>query len=586
VLLRLLLSPFVLLLRLILWPLRARRRARAAPIGGLVEVRLHGTVREGPPRPRRLGGLSGLRSLISPRRPQPQVHLRALRQLFDEVAADPRVAGVLLTIDGIGGGWASLDALRTEILRLRTRGRRIVAWLPRGAGNKELFVASAAETLVAPPTTDVALVGIKAEAHYLRRALDRLGIDVELHARSEFKSAGDRLAREGRSDADRLQTEILVGAFDKAITTAIAEGRGVAVETVRAWIDDGPTHARRALERGMIDRIAHDDDLPTLLGAEIVAAGRYAARRGIGRRAFLRRPRRRIGIVEVHGAITGRASPLADAMGPVAAEARVLADLRSAERDPAIAAVVVDIDSPGGTIPASDAIGAAVARLAKRKPVVARMADVAASGGYWIAACAPTIVARPLTVTGSIGVVAVRPILARLADRIGIVRDVVAAGRFADLDAITRAPRDDERALFAREIDDHYAAFVAHVARGRRRADAEIEPLARGRVWTGTDARERGLVDRLGGLDEALELLRAQLGAIPLEAEPIVVVGAPKAARDPRPATPDERPAASSLAAELAALMPSSLRVRVAPWVAILEAHAACAVLALDDLPS
>jgi len=563
VLIRLLLLPFVLLARLILWPLRAFRRARAAPASALVEVRLKGLVREGPPRPRSFWPPSVLRR----ERPQ-EVHVRALRKLIDGVLADPRPAGIVVTIESLHGGWASLEALRAELLRVRNGGKRLVAWLPHGGGNQELFVASAAQTIAAPRSADVALVGPKAEAHFARAALDKLGIDVELHARKEFKSAGDRAARDSRSEADRAQTEAILDAVDRALVAAIAEGRGVDEQRVRGWIDEGPTHAEVARVRGLVDLVAHDDELATELGSRIVSAGAYSARRGLGRGPYrLTRPRA-IGIVEVHGAITSAPSPVARAMGPMAIAERIVADLRAAERDPRVAAVVLDIDSPGGTVLASDAIWAAAQRLASKKPVVARMGDVAASGGYWIAVASNTIVARPLTITGSIGVVAIRPIAARLAERLGITRDVIMRGRFADLDAITRAPTDEERAVFAREIDAHYTSFVEHVARGRGRTVEQIEEVARGRVWMGDAALAVGLVDRLGGLDEALALVRAKVTG-PVDDEPRVIVGRLPSHRDNDPA----------VVRALAALLPARARAVLAPIVTVLEERVAAIAL-------
>lgn len=572
VLVRLLLAPLSLLLRALLFPLRAIRRAFALPKGALVELRLEGLVRETPSRPRRRWPPR----LWLRRERVREVHVRTLRKVIDEVLADPRCAGVVLTIRSLGGGWASLSSLREELERVRRGGKHLYAFLPDGAGNRELYVATAAEKLVAPRTADIGLVGLKVEAHYARRALDKLGLDVELHARKEFKSAGDRVARDGRSDADRLQNEVLLDAISDELRRAIAAGRGVDEARVRAWIDAGPTHGELARERGLLDLCAHDDALPTVFGAPIVPAAGFVARRGTFRSPFRLLSPRVIGIVEVHGAIGSTATPIGQAMGPLAIAERVIADLRVAERDPRVLGVVLDVDSPGGTVGASDAIWAAAQRLAEKKPLVVRMGDVAASGGYWIAMAGKTIVARPLTITGSIGVVAVRPIAARLAERIGLARDVIARGKFADLDAFTRAPTEEEHALFAREIDAHYAAFVAHVAAFRGKTPDEIERVARGRVWTGADALREGLVDRLGGLDEALSVLRAQIPK-PVDPEPRVIVGT-------SPSERDRRPAAAALA-EVVGLLPPSVRELGAPLLAALGDGSRVAAIALVASP-
>ncbi|MEO7096926.1 MAG: signal peptide peptidase SppA, partial [Polyangiales bacterium] len=468
-------------------------------------------------------------------------------------------------------GWASLEALRSELSRVRAGGKRLVVWLPEGASNREVYVASAASTIVAPPAADISLTGVKSERHFIRRALDKIGVSVELHARKEFKSAGDGAVRDDRSPADRLQTEAMVTAIDRALVFAIAEGRGIDEAAARAIVDAGPTRASTAKTRGLIDLVGHDDDLPTLLGTKIVSARRFLVRRrsGLDRFSYAAMFRRRkvIAIVQVHGTIASGGNPLARALGPIATAEQVVADLRAAERDPRVAGVVLDVDSRGGTVTASDAIYAAARRLAAKKPLFARMGDVAASGGYYVAAAGRAIVARPLTITGSIGVVAMRPIAARLAEHIGITRDVVSRGRFADADAFLRAPTDEERALFDREIDQHYDEFVALVAASRGRSVEEVEPLARGRVWTGTDAHAQKLVDHLGGLDRAVELVRAALPDVALEDEPRVIAARLPSHRldDAPPATPMATIAALRA---LADLLPTDLREQAASLLA------------------
>jgi protease-4 len=509
-----------------------------------------------------------------------RVQVNAIGRFVDEVIADPRPAGVLLTIESLSGGWASMAALREELLRLRKAGKRVVAWLPRGGDEREIFVAMAAETLVAPPSADIGLKGVRSEGIFLRRTLDAIGIDVEVHARKEFKSAADRLTRDSRSDADRVQTEALLDGVENALVAAIAEGRAIDVSRARELVDLGPTRATVAKERGLLDLLGYDDDLANLLGAKIEKAARYFARRRAGRdlRPILfRKPI--IAVVQVHGGITAMSSPLARAFGPVADEAQVVADLRAAERDPRVAGVVLDVDSPGGTVTASDAIFAAAKRLASKKPLVARMGDVAASGGYYVAVAARAIVAQPLTITGSIGVVAAQPLVPRLLARMHATRDVIARGKFADLGSPFRSPSEDDRALFEREVDGHYQAFVELVAEARGRSFEDIEPLARGRVWTGADARARGLVDHLGGFPRALELVREALPGIALDPLPRVISAAVPSVR----ASADES-AKKVLAHLLSLALPVRARAFLAPLVVALSDPRA-RVLALAEMP-
>ncbi len=580
VLLRWLLFPLTALVSLLLWPLRALRRARAAPAGALVELTLSGRLLESPSRPR--GRLERWLDLGRDRGRSRRASVFGVARLVDEIVADPKVAGLVVVWSEVEAGWATLEALAEVLARVPAAGKRLAAYLPDGADDRSLFALAAARPLIVAPAADVALKGSRSEGLYFAGALDRLGIDVELHARGAYKSAGDTFARTARSDADREQTSAILGAIDEALVDALAKGRGKTRAEVDAWIDAGPTRATEALERGIIDAVAHDHALVEALGAPLVPAGRYFARRA--RRS---RSGRRVGIVQVHGTIAKSSSPFARATGPLAGSAQVVADLRLAAADPSIAAVVLDVESPGGTVTASDAILAEARVLAAKKPVVVRFGEVAASGGYWVAMSGHRIVARALTITGSIGVVGMRPIAARLMERLGVVRDVVALRPFADLEALTRAPSEAERALVARDIDAHYAAFVKLVAEGRRRPIEAIEPIAQGRVWMGAAAHARGLVDELGGLERALavagELLRDR-GAPPVVAPPMVIAAR---APVPRATTPEAR---SKDAAALASLLPRPLRALLAgaaPWLAMIEEGAPVALLAaLPSLPS
>ncbi|MBK7400880.1 MAG: signal peptide peptidase SppA [Myxococcales bacterium] len=558
---RLLFAPLSILLWVLLSPLRALRRARAAPKGALLEANLQGHVLEGPLRPERW-------SFFARRRASAPTSLVAVRRLVDLALCDPRVAGLLVRVEHFTAGWATAAALRAELARLRAAGKRTVAYLPEGGGNVEMLVATGCETLIAPPVVDIAPVGPRATGVFLHDLLDQAGVDVELLARKEFKSAGDRLARQSRSEPDRLQTEALIGAFDGALVAAIAEGRQLTVEEAKAARDLGPTRAKVAVERKLLDRVAHDDELPAALGdPKLGSAARYL--RAKRSHPFPVRFRRRvIGVVQVHGTITDDA-PMVGGFGRMAVAKQVVADLRAATLDPRVAGVVLDIDSPGGTVTGSDAIFAAVRRLAKDKPVVARMGDVAASGGYYVAMAARTVIAHPLTITGSIGVVSLRPVLARLAARFGVARDAIHLGRFADLESLLRAPTDEERALLDREIDGHYAEFVELVAASRKRPLEEIEPLCRGRVYTGEAAHGLGLVDALGGFTDAVARVRAEVG--PVDDEPVVIVGKHPS---PRPPTP-----------KVAALLPELPGFSaLVPWLAMLESRARVVALEPFDV--
>jgi protease IV len=498
------------LFRLLLWPLFALRRARAAPAGSFVDVTLEGSLVDlTPPRgPRRLFRRA-VKSSISAAR---------FRELARTIAGDARVTGVLLRIKGLGPGEAVLASFRDIVSEMRAAGKDVIAYLPLGADNRALFLASAARLVLVGPETTVAPVGYAVEGRYLRRALAHAGVEPEIFARGTYKSAGEMLVRDQMSDAEREQVGAIVDARHAALVAALAQGRRVDRDTAAKWIDGAPHTARDALALGMIDGVAYEDELETKVAQPLVLvdAGRYLARRLGGRLAPIG-PRRFLGVVEVHGPIVSHAR---FEFSKIASEDTLVASIRAARANPRIAGVVLHIDSPGGSAVASDRIHHEVQRLAEVKPVVAYLSNVAASGGYYIAAGAQAIIAQPQTITGSIGVVAARLVVRPLLQRVGVDIDTVKRGAHADMFNITRHFDSDERAHFEKELDTFYERFLDVVAQGRHREKDEIRPLAEGRVYAGTDAHDRRLVDLLGGFDRALLELRTLIGADAKHLEP------------------------------------------------------------------
>jgi protease-4 len=503
-------------LRLILWPLSALRRAFAAPAGAYVVVDLDGAVVE-LERPRR-------RLPFLPSAPAP-VALTTLRELIKMLAVDARVSGLLLRIGGLAGGAATIASLRDLLSELRAAGKDVVAYLPDGADTRALYVASAARLIVVGPETMVSPLGYAAIGRYVRRALDRVGVEAEVFARGAYKSGGESLVRESMSEAHREQLDALLGSHHDELVTALARGRRVPPETARRWIDEAPHAARAAAEIGMVDAVAYEDELSATIAGHpsgarageaveprpepsLVPYQRYmAARRATRFRPLLRAPA--VGVIEIHGPIVSRARL---GLGPVAAEKRVVAALRAARRDASIRAVILHIDSPGGSAVPSNRIHHEVSRLAEVKPVIAYLSDVAASGAYYVAAAAHSLVAQPQTVTGSIGVLATRFVVGPLLARLGVATDVVKRGARADLFSVSRHLDAGERASVEREIDAFYRTFLEAVAKGRRRTVDEIEAVAQGRIYSGRTALSLGLVDCLGGFDRAMHEARDLAG--------------------------------------------------------------------------
>lgn len=476
----------------------------------------------------------------------------ALRKLVDEVAADDRVAGLLVVIKSMRGGMATATALRGVLADARAKRRDVVVHLPVGGGTKEYYVASAASRVLLGPQAHLSCVGFVSSSMYVKRALDRAGVTPEVYAQGEFKSAGETLVRDGMSDANREQVGAVLDGMHGALVGAIAEGRGVDRERASALVDDAPYHAARAVEAKLVDGVAYEDEVPARIGAPdashdahakgapIVFAGPYlASRRALAMRSVLRRPI--IGVLSIRGVIAG-GTPLP--FGPMATDERIIATIRAARASRRVVGVVLRVDSPGGSALASDRIHHELVQLAAEKPLVACFGDVAASGGYYVAAAAHAIVAQPTTITGSIGVVATRIVLEPLLSRLGVVAQVVQRGARAHHLAPTQPFGEEDRAVIDRELAAFYTTFVGIVAAGRKRSQDEIDAVARGRVWTGADAHARGLVDVLGGFDAALDAVRARIGRGAARLEPAAL-------RSPRsPLPPLDLPA--KRAAELA----------------------------------
>jgi protease-4 len=401
------------------------------------------------------------------------------------------------------------------MLRLRDEGKQTCVLLPRGGGHREVYIASAADRIYLAPQSTVTLLGLSAEAHYMKPMLDRIGVEVEPFARKEYKTAAERLSRESMSEPQREQVQALIDGHTAALLDALSQRIGTTPEQTRALFEAGVFRGQNAIDARLVDALAYEDELPEKLGLRdekknktgLIEGGRYLS----FKEARLFRPLRRepyIAVVTVKGAIS-------ESGAPMGRRASIVAALRQAREDRQALGVLLWVDSPGGSAEASDLIHREVVRVREKKPVVAYFGEVAASGGYYVAAHANAIVAQPLGLTGSIGVVSARLLASQLLDRVGVRTEVLRTGPHADMHSPHRRLTDEERGLMNRELDAFYESFVALVADGRGRTVEEIEPLARGRVWLAADAHRHGLVDRLGGMDQALEVLKDTLEVPP-----------------------------------------------------------------------
>ncbi len=449
---------------------------------------------------------SGLTGLFESRPPS----LRSLTQAIDHAGHDPAVKGLLLRVGSIDTGWARAAELREALVRFRRSGKPSWAHL-EGAGNLEYFVATGCQKIAVSPTALLDVSGLAAEVTFFKGTLEKVGIQAQFEGVGKYKNAPNQFTETGFTEPHREQMEALVGSLFDSYVRAIADGRGLAPAAVRELVDEGPFDAVHAKAAGLVDELLYRDQVEGRIGApQRIEPGRYVrSTRGFG---FDSRPQ--IAVVYVVGTITGGESQGNPLVAGLAGADTVIQGLREAAADDAVRAVILRVDSPGGSGSASDAIWREVALVRHRKPVVVSMGDTAASGGYYVSMGADAIVAERGTITGSIGVFSGKFSMAGLYAKLGLSEGVVQRGRHARLFSSSEPWNEEERAKVRQLNRVFYDTFVAKAAEGRRKTPAEIEAVAQGRVWTGEDALKAGLVDRLGGLDAAVAVARekARLG--------------------------------------------------------------------------
>ena len=539
-LLRRLALPLIALVFVIALPLRRRKRRLALRKSGWAELRLTGEVSQ--TRPERDVAQSFVRRLLK-RKDPPRVVLARLRRFVDEIISDSYAKGVLVRVGPLGGGWAAATAIHGELLRLKEAGRHVVVHLEGNVDNRQALIATVGTRITMTPSATLSAAGVASAGLFLRDTLEQLGVRVEATSHGRYKSAPEQFTRVDRSEADLEQTRAIVDQFDDALIARIMAGRVLNRADAEALVDRAPMVGTHAKEAGFCDEIARDEDLLETIrsvdGGEAlptpVGAGRYLSDRTI---APLWPTRRYVGIVKVHGPIIDQPGSLPLPDQQVAAAEAVVDDLRAALSDTKIGAVVLHVDSRGGSVTASDVIYSAVRRLNQEKPVVACFGDVAASGGYYVACGARAIFASPLTLTGSIGVFGLVPTWAKLTERWNVGHDVLKNRQHAAMYDPWSGFDDEARAHAQREVSAMYDTFIDLVAGSRELTKEEVDTVAQGRVWTGVDARQHRLVDDLGGFAAAIEHAKAEAGGR-FNADPVVVAAKGPMPR-PAPYDPDQ----------------------------------------------
>jgi len=430
------------------------------------------------------------------------------------VAEDRRVTGLLLRFDGPPGGWAANHDLREVLLELREAGKVLYAAL-EDPGNAVTWLASVCHRVFLVPTGQLGVVGVGVELTFFGEALERLGLQPDFEAAGAYKSFGEPFTRSFPSRENQEAMEAIVGELHEQLVSGIADGRGLPPDRVQRWLEQAPLAAEEALEAGLVDQLAYDDQIDDWLEER---HGSGLQRRGFTLWSRLEQVRRWLGgfggpstsihVLHLQGGVMNDKQP----QGPSIAARDVVPLLRGLRKDDRVAGVVLHVNSPGGSALASDLIWREVDELVRTKPVVAAFEDVAASGGYYLAAPASAIVVRPGTITGSIGVFGGKIVAAGALRQLGVHRREILGAPNANLFSPGRRFTPAQRHRFRQMLQRTYDGFVERVAEGRQRSEEAIEPVCRGRVWTGRAALARELADEVGNVDTAIRLVRAKAG--------------------------------------------------------------------------
>lgn len=491
------LSVFILMFAAIRW---GGERKAVVPSDAVLMLRLEGPIAEAAP--------ADIPLPFFEQASPPTVH--ELWTSIRAAATDKRIRGIALMPRGVGAGWAKTDELRAAILEFRKSGKPVIAWL-RTPNARDYYLATAADKIYMAEEDFLNLKGLAAEMTFFKGTLDKVGVQIEVEHAGKYKDAGDMFSRTSASPESREVLNSMLDRIYASLIQAIADGRKLKPERVRALIDEGPFLRPKAQQAGLIDGAKYEDEFLEELKrrAGVSELKKLSYRAYIGEVVGSEPRGVEVALIAGSGAIgRGRA-------GGFGQDDAILSEdfvklLHDAGEDSSVRAAIVRIDSPGGDALASDDILREMKLLSRKKPIVISMSDVAASGGYYIAATGDPIVAYPNTITGSIGVIYGKPNLKGLYDKIGMTKEIVTRGRNAAIDSDYGPMTDAARAKLREGIDATYQGFVGRVAEARRVRPEQIEPVAQGRAWLGSQGKEQNLVDELGGLDKAIEVLRGK----------------------------------------------------------------------------
>jgi len=434
---------------------------------------------------------------------------------------DDRIKCLLLRIHYLQCNWAKINELRDAVLDFRKSGKKVYAYIQEASDfDKEYYLATACDEIIIHPLGWLVINGIGGYFPFLKNALEKIGIEAEVEHIEEYKTAYNIFTEEGFTDAHKEMMESLYSDLYENYVKTIAEARGKSEEEIKDLIDTGFYLGEKALEAGWVDKVLFEDELENLLQEK----GKKL--RKITHNQYLKIKPSSLGLNK------GEKIALIYGMGPIhtgesvyqtIGSSTVASWIRKARKDKSIKGVIFRVDSPGGSALASDVIWREVVLTKKEKPIVVSMSDVAGSGGYWVSMAAHKIIAQPQTLTGSIGVISGKINMAQLYEKLGITSERLIYGEKADIFSTFRGMTPEERRLLKDGILWVYDRFLTKVAEGRDMRKEEVDKIGKGRVWTGRQGQELGLVDELGGLSKAVSMTKS-LAGISAEEEVKLVV--------------------------------------------------------------
>ncbi|HEX3703889.1 MAG TPA: signal peptide peptidase SppA [Vicinamibacterales bacterium] len=495
-------------------------REPAVPSDGLLVLRVGGNLAEVAPADV-VGYLRGVKT--------PTV--RAIVDDLRKAKVDPRIRRVLLKPTGFDSPfWGKVQEIRDAVLDFKKSGKPIYAYLEYG-GDREYYLATAADKVFLMPSASLDLQGVATYEVFLRGVFDKVGAVADLHHIGDYKTATNTFTEKGFTAAHKEMDESLNRDLYEQIIRDIADGRRKNERDVRGLVDDGPFLPEDALHAGLIDDVAYEDQVNDKLRAGATAHeidGDDYSRVSTTSVGLDKGPR--IAVIYAAGEITGGRSGYDPVNGPVIGSDTLVDYIRQARHDSSVRAIVLRVDSPGGSTVASDAIWRElmIAREERAdRPLVASMSDLAASGGYYIAMPAQVIVAQPSTLTGSIGIFGGKFVTGGVYEKVGARIDSTSIGRNAEMNSPARKYNPEELKKLQDQLQSFYDQFVEKVADARHSTPEKIDALAQGRVWTGRQARQNGLVDQLGGLDRAIAVAK-QRAKIAADAQVEIVTYPPR----------------------------------------------------------